>query len=335
MAQPRIFVSSTYYDLKHIRASLERFIERLGYEAILSEKGAIAYAPDVPLDESCYREAGNADIFVLIIGGRYGSEKSAERPVLSKEFHEKYDSITKQEYKCAIDKDVPVYILVERAVYADYETYLLNKGNASVKYAHVDSVNIFRLIDEIRSEQRNNPIQQFDRYMDIETWLRAQWAGLFKDFLSRRSEHNQLASLSAQVKALAEVNETLKAYLEEVVTKVATTPEDAKKLIDSESERLERARQLAIVESHLLAKILRLFTNISIDDIHTAVITSNSYEEFLAAVASMSPASKDITEAWQKNEAAEVDYMRLREALGLESPEVAVPKPARPRHRRK
>ena len=74
MAKPRIFVSSTYYDLKHLRSSLEDFIESLGYEPILSEKGDISFTPDTPLDDSCYREARNADIFILIIGGRYGTE---------------------------------------------------------------------------------------------------------------------------------------------------------------------------------------------------------------------------------------------------------------------
>lgn len=39
MARPRIFVSSTHYDLKHLRSSLENFIESLGFDAILSEKG--------------------------------------------------------------------------------------------------------------------------------------------------------------------------------------------------------------------------------------------------------------------------------------------------------
>ena len=78
MAKPRIFVSSTYYDLKHLRSSLDNFIQSLGFESILSEKGDIAYSPDTPLDESCYREASNADIFVLIVGGRYGSATSKE-----------------------------------------------------------------------------------------------------------------------------------------------------------------------------------------------------------------------------------------------------------------
>ena len=57
MAKLRIFVSSIHYDLQYIRSSLEMVIDSPGYDAMLSEKGNIAYAPDIPLDESSYREA--------------------------------------------------------------------------------------------------------------------------------------------------------------------------------------------------------------------------------------------------------------------------------------
>jgi hypothetical protein len=43
MARPRVFVSSTYFDLKDLRSSLDQFIKTLGFEAVLSEKGNIAY----------------------------------------------------------------------------------------------------------------------------------------------------------------------------------------------------------------------------------------------------------------------------------------------------
>src|SRR6266849_2723784 len=101
MARPRVFVSSTYYDLKHLRSSLENFVESLGFDAVLSEKGKIAYTPDVPLDESCYREVGTSDIFVLIIGGRYGSEASSGKTDVQKTFYERYNSITRAEYRSA------------------------------------------------------------------------------------------------------------------------------------------------------------------------------------------------------------------------------------------
>jgi hypothetical protein len=189
MARPRVFVSSTYYDLKHLRASLEDFIDSFGYESVLSEKGNIAYIPEQPLDESCYREVGYTDIFVLIVGGRYGAEKSESRGETPKSFFERYDSITKSEYLSAVRRDIPIYIMIEKSVYADYETYLKNKDNSSIDYAHVDSVNIFHLIDEILARPRNNPIRQFDKYSDIEEWLKEQWAGLFREKLASVLSH--------------------------------------------------------------------------------------------------------------------------------------------------
>jgi hypothetical protein len=248
MARPRVFVSSTYYDLKHIRASLENFIESLGFDAILSEKGGIAYDPELSLDESCYREVGNADIFVLLIGGRYGTEASENRTGAPKTFYELYDSITKKEYTNAVEKGIPVYILIERTVYSDYETYLLNKDNAKVTYAHVNSVNVFSLIESILNKRRNNPFQQFDRFADIQSWLREQWAGLFRELLTRKSSQQQISSLAAQVSVLTEVNKTLKTYLEQVLNKVSQ--DDAKDLIRAQDERLRDAESKNLIDSN-------------------------------------------------------------------------------------
>jgi hypothetical protein len=248
MSCPRVFVSSTYYDLKHVRASLENFIEQLGYEPILSEKGDIAYVPDKPLDESCYREVLNADVFVLIIGGRYGTEKSDGKKKIPKSFYDRYESITKQEYINAFKKDIPVYILIEKAVYADYETYLQNKNNENIVYAHVDSANIFRLIEEILLQPKNNPVHHFDRYFEIEKWLKSQWAGLFKELLVRKNTQQQLTSLSVQVSELSEVNKTLKVYLETVM--LAVDSDKSKDIIKEESKRLNDASQLNIVKNN-------------------------------------------------------------------------------------
>jgi len=280
MTKPRVFVSSTYYDLKHLRSSLENFIESLGFEAILSEKGDIAYSPDVPLDESCYREAGDADIFVVIIGGRYGSEKSGKKVgEMPRGFLDRYDSITKKEYASAIAKDVPTYIMVEKAVYSDYETFLENKDNESIKYAHVDSVNIFHLIDDILSQPRNNPIYQFDRYSDIEAWLREQWSGLFRELIRQRSKQTQISSLTSQVSQLSEITQTLKRYLEAVVSKVS--PDDSAEIIADESKRLEENRILVELTNNTFVKFLQWKTPLRIVDIRDAISDSDSLGDFL------------------------------------------------------
>lgn len=140
MAKPRVFISSTYYDLKYVRSSLEVFVKSLGFDPVLSEKGDVAYAHDRPLDESCYREVQNCDIYVPIIGGRYGSETCATKTENSKEFFDRYESVTKKEYTAALEKDIPIYVLIERRVHSEYETFKKNRENTNIKYAHVDSV---------------------------------------------------------------------------------------------------------------------------------------------------------------------------------------------------
>ena len=189
---------------------------------------------------SCYREASSADIFVLIVGGRYGSEASSDSKKSDHLFHERYDSITKKEYESAVERDIPTYILIEAGVYSEYQTFLRNKDNKSINYAHVDSINVFHLIEEILARPRNNPVHTFERFADIESWLRDQWAGMFRELLNRKSQQQQLATLTSQVTELKEVNETLKTYLEAVMTRVS--PDDSSRLIADEEKRLEEVK---------------------------------------------------------------------------------------------
>lgn len=83
MAKPRAFISSTYFDLKNIRADLERFIKSQGYEPVLNERGHIAYGTKEKLEEYCYKEIQISDILISIVGGRYGSQSKIENHSIS------------------------------------------------------------------------------------------------------------------------------------------------------------------------------------------------------------------------------------------------------------
>jgi hypothetical protein len=290
MAKPRIFVSSTYYDLKYIRASLELFIKSLGFEPVLSEKGDIAYTPDRPLDESCYREVENADVFILIVGGRYGSEASAASKKPQKTFFERYDSITKKEYDAAAEKDIPIYVLVEKGVHAEFQTFIRNREIKNINYAHVDSVNVFLLIEDILSKPLNNPLQTFEKFEDIETWLREQWAGLFRELLRRQSQQQQLAGLSKQVAQLKDTNETLKKYLEAVMRGV--DKQESSKLIKSEEKRLEESRRRERLKNNHWVKYIMTVFGIDIDDVAEMLRRAVGFEDFAKAIDSVSKAPK-------------------------------------------
>lgn len=316
MARPRIFVSSTYYDLKHIRSSLEIFIQSLGYDAILSEKGDIAYTPDTPLDESCYREAQNSDIYVLIIGGRYGSEISGAKSEAEKDFFERYESITKQEYKSAAGKDIPIYILIEKPVYSEYQTFRKNRDSKNIKYAHVDSVNIFYFIEEILAQTRNNPIHTFDRHAEIELWLKEQWAGLFRELIQRMSSQQQLASLSTQISGLSEINQTLKKYLEALL--VSEAPKKSRELISKEDRRLKEVNKASILRSSSFIEYLHRSHGVDIDTIYKHLLDSARLDDFLAKVSEETGKTGFLK--WSNDKHAETDYWLSRRALGLSVP---------------
>lgn len=270
MAKPRVFISSTFYDLKHIRASLNFFIERLGYEAILNENGSIPYMPDKPLDESCYLELNNVDIFVLIIGGRYGSKASSENNVGD------FTSITKKEYETAVGKSVPIYILIERSVYGDYEVYKKNINTTGISYPYVDSINIFQFIDEIFQKTRNNPVLLFEKFSDIENWLCAQWAGLFRELLRKRTANQEVKALSSQINILAEQNNTLKKYIEDVI-KSTFEPNVANNIIQDETKRLNIVNTLL---NNSFCKVLVNDYYCNIKNIIKAFVASKTTEEF-------------------------------------------------------
>lgn len=317
MAKPRVFVSSTYYDLKNVRSSLENFVESLGYEPVLSEKGDIAYAPEVPLDESCYREARNADIFVMIIGGRYGTEASSDEKKPNREFFERYDSITKKEYANAVSEDIPIYILIENNVESEYRTFLKNKEKKDIQYAHVDSVNVFYLIEHILSQPRNNPVCTFERYSDIEVWLREQWAGFFRELLDRRSSQERIKTLSSQVGDLTDVSETLKKYLEEVVSKIS--PKEAAKLIEEEEKRLEKASLFKELAANPFVEYLQKHV-IELADIHSAMAKCRSVSDFgqkLEKLSQKEGLAVRIRDLFQRSERAQRDFNEARGMLGL------------------
>lgn len=181
MAKPRIFISSTFYDLRQIRSDIDLFIEGLGYEPIRNEEGDIPYGKEDALEEYCYKEIKSVDILISIIGGRFGSESKREN-----------SSISQTELKTAIKENKQIYVFVEKNVLSEYETYLLNKEN-SINYKFVDNVKIYQFIEEIKNLKVNNNIKGFETASDITRYLKEQFAGLFQRFLEEQTKIKEVS----------------------------------------------------------------------------------------------------------------------------------------------
>lgn len=206
MAKPRVFISSTFYDLRQIRVELDKFIEGLGYEPVRNEKGDIPYGKDEALQAYCYKEIANIDVLVSIIGSRYGSAG------IIKEKEQEY-SVSQLELKTALKEDKQVFVFIDKNVFTEYETYILNKNNENVIYKYVDNVNIYKFIEEIKALPHNNNIKGFETAEDITSYLREQFAGLFKQFMldnKRVKETLIIRDIENTAKTLRELVDYLK-----------------------------------------------------------------------------------------------------------------------------
>jgi hypothetical protein len=183
MARPRVFLSSTYYDLHQSREDIERFIKSLGYDCVRHEAGAIPYSKDTRLEVSAYREVETCDIFVAIIGGKFGSE--------SKDISG--HSITQNEIVRALEKGIQVYIFVERNTLTEYEVWRINQQTPLMNYRFADDARIYTFIDRLYNLPNNNPIIGFGSVSEISTYLLEQWAGLFQRYLSQQPRMKEIA----------------------------------------------------------------------------------------------------------------------------------------------
>lgn len=177
MAKPRVFISSTFYDLRQVRSNLERFVRELGYDSVQHERGQVPYGSQEKLEKYCYKEIDQVDIVVNIVGGRFGSGS----------LEEAY-SISQMELKTALRLNKQSYIFVEAAVMSEYRMYLNNKDVKGIKFVSADDVRIFGFIEEMQALPRNNQIIEFRQAEDIVLHLREQWAGLFQRFLQEQEQ---------------------------------------------------------------------------------------------------------------------------------------------------
>lgn len=184
MAKPRVFVSSTYYDLRTVRDDLDRFIREIGHEPVRHERGHISYGRDEKPEEYAYREIDFCDIVVCVVGGRFGTVSS-----------DGTSSITQKELKSAVERGKQVYVFVEDAVHHEHRHYLVNKAVAGVRFTAVDNPKIHEFLEEIYALPKGNPVFPFSVSADITRVLREQWSGLFQRLLIESALKPQTALL--------------------------------------------------------------------------------------------------------------------------------------------
>jgi hypothetical protein len=228
MADLRVFVSSTCYDLAILREQLRAFLLGAGHQPVMSDYSDVLYDHRNHTHTSCVREVAGCDIAVVVVGGRFGGAAVPE--ALSHVDFEKLRaasgspwtveqgqsvSITQLEVLRAIQDSIPVFAFVDEQVWHDHLVYEKNKGNpilSGISFPSIDKPEtgkyIFEFINFLRHRPHNNSIQRFARFEDIISHLRRQWSALFQRLLLEQRQAFREARATAQI---AEQLESLKA----------------------------------------------------------------------------------------------------------------------------
>lgn len=220
MAKPRVFLSSTCYDLHELRSQIRSFINNYGYDPVLSEFGDIFFGYDRHVQDACLKEIERCQMFVLVIGDTFGNTYYKDVSQVTPR------SVTMAEFKKALSINIPKHIFINKYVEYDYKNYnrawtkhirnLQSKGNLSssdnemkvakdkfnnsYSFNHDSYKHLFSFIESIYQVEGIN-VSTFEYSDDIKTCLTQQWAGAMYEYL------------------IAESNVS-KAYIEEISQKI-------------------------------------------------------------------------------------------------------------------
>lgn len=190
MAKVNIFISSTCYDLSQIRDDLKHCIIEIGHNPILSEQKDFPINPNLSSTENCINAVNSeADIFVLIIGNKYGSILESGK------------SITNTEFLAAINKGIPVYTFALKQMVTLLPMWK-NNPNADFTYT-VDNNKVFEFLADVR-EKRGLWNFEFEKAQDIIDILKVQLSNLFhealitKRFIDSTSESDLVSRISSK-----------------------------------------------------------------------------------------------------------------------------------------
>lgn len=230
MPAPRVFVSSTCYDLGILRGQLRTFLLSLGFEPVMSDYTDILYDPRTHTHTSCLKEMPNCDIVLLVIGARFGGKGTPEaisqldfeallKTSVDISLLKKKEnlSITQLEILKAVELGLPVFAFVDDRVMGDHHVYETNKASDiidKIKFPSIEKPEtakfIFEFINFLRLRLQGNAVFPFSKHDEIESILRRQWASLFQRLLA---ELKQKALDERKIENMTEQFESLKAAI--------------------------------------------------------------------------------------------------------------------------
>lgn len=184
----QVFISSTYTDLIEERQAAVQAVLDAGHIPAGME---LFKAGNTSQLETIYKWIDNSDVYMLILGGRYGSieEKTGK-------------SYTQLEYEYAIRKGLPIFSVVLRNDFVKQKAEFLGEEN-TIEKAHISQYNEFKnlVMSKIVREVSDckdimlaihTTLKDFMEEYEFVGWVRSNDTGLNADLLKQLNDMNNL-----------------------------------------------------------------------------------------------------------------------------------------------
>ncbi len=169
-----IFISSTDYNLKDLRAELARFLSELGYRPVLSSaEGFPDSSPILEPWESCLPVLDKCFVMVLVIDGQYGT--GLKWPNYKDYFEEENFSPTHGEYVFAHKTRKRMLVFIRKSLMPHYQSYRVTMDTCKedkVEARRILSPTLppyvtFETLDFINKVKTTKPIPWINEFDDI------------------------------------------------------------------------------------------------------------------------------------------------------------------------
>ena len=169
---PSVFVSSTFDpSLKEVRSRLQQGIRSTGYSPLMSEFVGFGYAHDRRVFDETIAAVASAQICVLLIGGRYGTEHP-----------DKGRSITELEYEEARRVRIPIFVYVQRSVWEGFQAWRSMDLESHLATHWVDDPKVFDFLERIAYEESSRCVS-FESSEAVFDDIKEQMANLLGAYL--------------------------------------------------------------------------------------------------------------------------------------------------------
>lgn len=204
----KVFLSSTCYDLKDLRASIESYLIKHRHVPVLSDKDSFSVNPKIHRHDICLENISNSDLFIIVIDHRFGAEYYKDKSI----------SISMAEYRHAIKNNIDILAFVRESVFTERLTYIKNKDLLGFCPAHVDDIRTFEFISEIQKEPQGIWMQPFHDVVNIINLL----SGIFESrektaaYIIRQPIASQQKGKKSEVIYSSNLSDVAKVYITKV-----------------------------------------------------------------------------------------------------------------------